>query len=55
MADSVPFSAAEAWGERVLRPLLDMPFTPRTLTNINFPAMLPQDIKGTKSRAAGLP
>ena len=42
MADSVPFSAAEAWGAKVLGPLLDMPFTLRTLININFPAVLPQ-------------
>lgn len=53
MADTVPFSAAEAWGERVLRPLLDMPFTPRTLVNINFPALLPQDVKGIKVARQG--
>ena len=50
MADSVPFSAAESWGERVLRPLLDMPFTPRTLININFPALTPDAVKGTDPR-----
>ena len=53
MADNVPFSAAEAWGERVLRPLLGMPFTKRTLININFPALLPQDIKGIKVARQG--
>jgi 5'-nucleotidase len=53
MADSVPFSAAEAWGERVLRPLLDMPFTPRTLININFPALTPDAVKGIKVARQG--
>ncbi|HEV7234013.1 MAG TPA: 5'/3'-nucleotidase SurE [Sphingorhabdus sp.] len=53
MADTVPFSAAEAWGERVLRPLLDMPFTPRTLVNINFPALQPQGVKGIKVARQG--
>ena len=53
MADAVPFSAAEAWGERVLRPLIDMPDTPRTLTNINFPPLLPQDVKGIKVARQG--
>ena len=53
MADAVPFSAAEAWGERVLRPLLDQPFTLRTLININFPALLPADVKGIKVARQG--
>lgn len=53
MADSVPFSAAEAWGEKVLRPLLDQPFIPRTLININFPALLPADVKGIKVAQQG--
>ena len=30
MADTVPFAVAEAWGERVLRPLLGAPFAERT-------------------------
>lgn len=48
MGDSVPFATAEAWGEKVLRPLLDMPFTERTLININFPALAPDMVKGVK-------
>src|SRR3546814_15868136 len=36
MADAVPFACAEAWGEKVLRPLLDLPMMPRTLLNINL-------------------
>lgn len=46
MGDAVPFSAAEAWGERVLAPLLKTPFEPRTLVNINFPAIAPDAVKG---------
>ncbi len=48
MGDSVPFGAATAWGERVLRPLIDRPFQPRTLININFPATSADDVKGIK-------
>ncbi len=48
MGDSVPFSAAEAWGERVLRPLIDMDFAPRTLVNINFPAIAADAVKGVR-------
>jgi 5'-nucleotidase len=46
MGDSVPFSAAEAWGAKVLAPLLKTPFEPRTLININFPAIAPDAVKG---------
>jgi 5'-nucleotidase len=48
MGDSVPFAAAEAWGERVLAPLLDMDFAPRTLMNINFPPVAPDAVKGIR-------
>lgn len=48
MGDTVPFGAAEAWGARVLRPLLDVPFAPRTLVNINFPAIGCDDIRGIR-------
>jgi 5'-nucleotidase len=48
MGDAVPFATAEAWGERVLRPILDIPFEPRVLVNINFPALLPDAVKGIK-------
>jgi 5'-nucleotidase len=53
MGDEVPFATAEAWGERVLRPILDMPFEPRVLVNINFPALQPGDVKGIKVVAQG--
>ncbi|MEY4271063.1 MAG: hypothetical protein RLZZ58_2279 [Pseudomonadota bacterium] len=48
MGDAVPFAAAEAWGPRVLSPLLDMDFAPRSLVNINFPALDPAAIKGIR-------
>lgn len=48
MGDTVPFATAEAWGEKVLRPLLAMPFTERTVININFPALTPDAVQGVK-------
>src|SRR5688572_20560806 len=46
LGDQVPFAAAEAWAERVLKPLMDAPFTPGTLVNVNFPALAPEAVKG---------
>ena len=48
MGDAVPFAAAEAWGESVLRPLIDLDFAPRTLININFPPVAAADVQGVK-------
>jgi len=48
MGDTVPFAAAEAWGERVIEPLLGVPFAERTLVNVNFPAIAPEDVKGIR-------
>jgi 5'-nucleotidase len=48
MGDTVPFAAAEIWGERVIAPLLAMDFAPRTLMNINFPALEPDAVKGIR-------
>lgn len=48
MGDTVPFAAAEAWGERVLRPLLGAPFAPRSLVNVNFPALPADQVRGVK-------
>jgi len=44
----VSFDAAEVWGERVLRPLIDSPFASRTLININFPPVPSGDVRGIK-------
>jgi 5'-nucleotidase len=48
MGDTVPFAAAEAWGARVITALVDQPFAPRTLTNVNFPALAPGAVKGAR-------
>ena len=54
MGDSVPFEAAAAWGERVLRPLIDAPLAPRTLVNVNFPAGPADAVKGVRVVGQGL-
>jgi len=54
MGDTVPFAAAEAWAEQVLAPLLEFETEPRTLININFPAMAPDDVRGIRVCRQGL-
>ena len=54
MGDMVPFAAAEAWAERVLRPLMDAPFAAGTLVNVNFPALAPESIKGIRICRQGI-
>ena len=54
MGDTVPFAAAEAWAERVLAPLLEFGAEPGTLINVNFPALLPEDVKGIRVCRQGL-
>jgi len=54
MGDTVPFAAAEAWADRALRPLLATPMAPRTLVNINFPALPPGQVKGIRVTQQGL-
>src|SRR3712207_4238678 len=48
MGDTVPFAAAEAWAEQVLRPLVETPMEPRTLVNVNFPALAPEQVRGVR-------
>ena len=48
MGDAVPFSVAEAWGAKALAPLLDLPLPPRTLVNINFPAIPADQVHGIR-------
>src|SRR5436190_18286912 len=50
----VPFAAAEAWAERVLRPLTETRMAARTLVNVNFPAIDPDAIKGVRVCRQGL-
>ena len=53
IADAVPFGAAEEWGERVLRPLLTMPFPQRSLININFPPISGDKVRGIRAVRQG--
>ncbi len=48
MGDDVSFAAAESWGERAIRPLLNAPFAPRTLVNINFPPLAADKVRGIR-------
>jgi 5'-nucleotidase len=48
MGASVPFAAAEAWGEQLLATLAKAPMPKGTLVNVNFPAIDPQAIKGIR-------
>ncbi|TKD50735.1 5'/3'-nucleotidase SurE [Sphingomonas baiyangensis] len=54
MGDTVPFEAAAAWGERVLRPLLDLEWAPRTFVNVNFPALPAEKVLGVRVATQGL-
>lgn len=51
---NVSFAAAEAWGEKVLRPLIAAKWAPRSLFNINFPAREPDQVRGIRVVAQGL-
>ena len=54
MGDTVPFAAAEAWADEVLRPLIAAELAPRTLVNVNFPALAPSAVKGVRVVRQGL-
>lgn len=54
LGDQAPWEVAEAWGEKVLRPLIDMTWAPRTLVNVNFPARAPGEVKGIRVVSQGL-
>lgn len=54
LGDQVPFAAAEAWAERVLKPLMEAPSTPDTLVNVNFPALAPESVKGIRVCRQGI-
>ncbi|MDE8652687.1 5'/3'-nucleotidase SurE [Novosphingobium album (ex Liu et al. 2023)] len=48
MGNAVSFDAAEHWGEKVLRPLVDTAFASRTLVNVNFPPIGAGEVKGIR-------
>lgn len=52
--EDVSFAAAEAWGERVLRPILAADWAPRTVVNVNFPPLPADEVKGVRVAAQGL-
>ena len=52
--DDVSFAVAEEWGTRVLRPLLDAEWAPRSMVNINFPMGDPVAVKGVRVVPQGL-
>ncbi len=54
MGDTVPFAAAEAWADEVLRPLIGAEMAPRTLINVNFPPLPPSDVQGIRLVRQGL-
>ena len=51
--DAVSFDAAEKWGGKVLRPILNAPYAPRTLININFPPIPSEKIRGIRVARQG--
>lgn len=54
MGKDVPFDAASDWGARVLRPLIDARLDPRTLINVNFPAVASDAVNGVRVVAQGI-
>lgn len=53
IGDGVSFAAAEAWGAKVIGPLLNEPFASRTLVNVNFPPLSAGDVKGIRVARQG--
>ncbi len=53
MGDDVSFAAAEEWGPKLLKSLIDAPFAPRTLMNVNFPALAANEVKGIRAVRQG--
>lgn len=54
MGDEVPFAAALGWGGTVLKPLLGYDFPPRTLINVNFPALPAEEVLGVRVVSQGM-
>ena len=52
--ENVSFAAAETWGERTLRPLIEAEWAPRTVVNINFPPLGPDEVRGVRVCRQGL-
>ena len=44
----------EAWAERAIRPLMEVPLITGTLFNVNFPALAPEAVKGIRVCRQGI-
>ena len=53
-AADATFAAAEAWGTRVLRAIMDLPQAPRTMLNVNFPQVTPDAVQGIRVARQGI-
>ncbi|MEJ6011811.1 5'/3'-nucleotidase SurE [Novosphingobium aquae] len=53
IGDEVSFAAAEEWGPKLLKSLIDVSFAPRTLVNVNFPALAANEVKGIRAVRQG--
>jgi 5'-nucleotidase len=42
------FAAARAWAAQVIAPLIDVPMPKRTVINVNFPALAPEEVRGIR-------
>ncbi len=51
--NDVSFSAAEEWGAKVLKRLVGAEMAPRTLINVNFPALPGSEVKGVRAVRQG--
>ncbi|RZM09756.1 MAG: 5'/3'-nucleotidase SurE, partial [Sphingomonas sp.] len=52
--ERVSFATAEAWGTRVLQPLLDAAWSPNTVVNVNFPPCAPDAVQGVRVVPQGM-
>jgi len=52
--ESVSFAVAQTWGKRVLLPLLNGQWAPRSFYNVNFPASTPEEVRGIRVVPQGL-
>ena len=50
---SIPWETAEAWGAKVLKPLLEKGWPDDAIMNINFPDRTPQDVEGIQITRQG--
>jgi 5'-nucleotidase len=54
VANADLFATAEAWVDKVLRPLIGSPMAQGTLVNVNFPALPPGEVKGIRVVRQGI-